>query len=67
MDLFHFVCVLAIFVMISDDLVVKCAIVWPLRLTVESVLWQGNVAIKNEVTRFSDTTKSKSGSRLEQS
>jgi hypothetical protein len=50
--------------MISEDLVVKCAILWTLRLTVEFVLWPDHVAVRNEVARLNGITKSKVGQVL---
>lgn len=64
MNLDHSVCVWVVFVMISEDLVVKCAILWTLRLTVEFVLWPDHVAVRNEVARLNGITKSKVGQVL---
>lgn len=66
-DLDHLVCVVAVFVMLNEDLVVKCAILWTLRLTRICIVARPYSHKKNEVARLNDTTKSKGGSKLEQS
>lgn len=61
MNLDYSVCVWVVFVMISEDLVVKCVIFWILRLIVEFVLWLDYVVVRNEVVRFNGIIKFKVG------